>query len=300
MKKLNLSCRYALVALDGLESLHPSMAKSAVIRAVAAARVLEEVTQNEDEYGLSFFTEKVNKAVEVAKHMEKKEEKETERDIAVLLETDGLMEEIPDILGCDMDYYTAGIELKAYRSEECTYTEITEGLRSKIMGDGSISMEDVILLWLLRESGCIHDLFSVAEQTKVQERMTELASENECLRFLWKAEFHSVAGNFVGRFLKVKHEIFRNPYLEGVNLLFPFMERRKAIFIDLVVLGTSVKDRRMAVIEHLTKMGHDVQEIRAGSETLLKVNRVYYRIFPMTKRAYKVPIQGVNLVPVYM
>ena len=32
---------------------------------------------------------------------------------------------------------------------------------------------------------------------------------------------------------------------------------------------------------------------------LLKIGNIYYRIFPMTKTAYKVPIQGVNLVPAY-
>ena len=52
-------------------------------------------------------------------------------------------------------------------------------------------------------------------------------------------------------------------------------------------------------MEHLTKMGHYVEEVKSGSETLLKVDNAYYRIFPMTKRAYKVPIQGANLVPVY-
>ena len=51
--------------------------------------------------------------------------------------------------------------------------------------------------------------------------------------------------------------------------------------------------------EYLKKKGFAVEEIRVGSETLLKIGNIYYRIFPMTKTAYKVPIQGVNLVPAY-
>lgn len=39
MKDLTLSQQYALLALDGQESIHPSVAKSAVLRAVSAARV---------------------------------------------------------------------------------------------------------------------------------------------------------------------------------------------------------------------------------------------------------------------
>lgn len=299
MKELVLSQQYAVIALDGLESLHPSMAKSAVIRAIAAAKVMEEVMHTEAESDPAVFIPKLNEAVEAAKDLGKKGAKQIEEEMAGLLEADGLMEQIPDILGCDMDYYTAGVELKAYRSDEDTYIRIREGLRAEILEEGVISTECAVLLWLLRESGCIHDLFSVSEQDQVQRRMTDAAAENEIFRAMWQTEFHSAVESFAGRFLRAKHNLFKNPYLEGVNLIFPYLERRKAIFIDFVVLGTDVQSRRIAVMEHLSKMGHYVEEVKSGSETLLKIDNAYYRIFPTVKRAYKVPIQGANLVPVY-
>lgn len=299
MKELVLSRQYAVIALDGLESLHPSMAKSAVIRAIAAAKVMEEVMHTEAESDPAVFILKLNEAVEVVKDLRKKDEKQIEEEMAALLEADGLMEQIPDILGCDMDYYTSGVELKAYRSDEDTYIRIREGLRAEILEEGVISTECAVLLWLLRESGCIHDLFSVSEQDQVQRRMTDAAAENEIFRAMWQTEFHSAVESFAGRFLRAKHNLFKNPYLEGVNLIFPYLERRKAIFIDFVVLGTDVQSRRIAVMEHLSKMGHYVEEVKSGSETLLKIDNAYYRIFPTVKRAYKVPIQGANLVPVY-
>lgn len=299
MKELVLSQQYAVIALDGLESLHPSMAKSAVIRAIAAAKVMEEVMHTEAESDPAVFILKLNEAVEGVKDLRKKDEKQIEEEMAGLLEADGLMEQIPDILGCDMDYYTSGVELKAYRSDEDTYIRIREGLRAEILEEGVISTECAVLLWLLRESGCIHDLFSVSEQDQVQRRMTDAAAENEIFRAMWQTEFHSAVESFAGRFLRAKHNLFKNPYLEGVNLIFPYLERRKAIFIDFVVLGTDVQSRRIAVMEHLSKMGHYVEEVKSGSETLLKIDNAYYRIFPTVKRAYKVPIQGANLVPVY-
>ena len=299
MKELVLSRQYAVIALDGLESLHPSMAKSAVIRAIAAAKVMEEVMHTEAESDPAVFILKLNEAVEGVKDLRKKDEKQIEEEMAALLEADGLMEQIPDILGCDMDYYTAGVELKAYRSDEDTYIRIREGLRAEILEEGVISTECAVLLWLLRESGCIHDLFSVSEQDQVQRRMTDAAAENEIFHAMWQTEFHSAVESFAGRFLRAKHNLFKNPYLEGVNLIFPYLERRKAIFIDFVVLGTDVQSRRIAVMEHLSKMGHYVEEVKSGSETLLKIDNAYYRIFPTVKRAYKVPIQGANLVPVY-
>lgn len=298
MKELILSQQYALLALNGQESLHPSVAKNAVLRAVAAARVLE-TELGRDTNSFSEFSAALQKAVQIAKTLKKKEASQIEQEVVNALKAEELLKEVPDLLGCDMDYDTSGIELKAYLSDEISYVRIKEGLRAEILEDGPISLEYAVLLWLLRESGCIHDLFSISEQSRVEERMTEGAAQDEQYRTLWEAEFHSIFEGVMNRFVKTKSKLFKNPYLEGVNLAFPYLDRRKSVFIDMVILGTNVADRRAAAIEYLSKKGFTVEEIRIGSETLLKIGNIYYRIFPMTKTAYKVPIQGVNLVPAY-
>ena len=298
MKELILSQQYALLALNGQESLHPSVAKNAVLRAVAAARVLE-TELGRDTNSFSEFSAALQKAVQIAKTLKKKEASRIEQEVVNALKAEELLKEVPDLLGCDMDYDTSGIELKAYLSDEISYVRIKEGLRAEILEDGPISLEYAVLLWLLRESGCIHDLFSISEQSRVEERMTEGAAQDEQYRTLWEAEFHSIFEGVMNRFVKTKSKLFKNPYLEGVNLAFPYLDRRKSVFIDMVILGTNVADRRAAAIEYLSKKGFTVEEIRIGSETLLKIGNIYYRIFPMTKTTYKVPIQGVNLVPAY-
>lgn len=299
MKELILSQQYALLALNGQESLHPSVAKNAVLRAVAAAQVLEIEMGKADTSSFSEFSAALQKAVQIAKTLKKKEASRIEQEVVNALKAEELLKEVPDLLGCDMDYDTSGIELKAYLSDEISYVRIKEGLRAEILEDGPISLEYAVLLWLLRESGCIHDLFSVSEQSRVEERMAETAAQDEQYRTLWEAEFHSIFEGVMNRFVKTKSKLFKNPYLEGVNLAFPYLDRRKSVFIDMVILGTNVADRRAAAIEYLSKKGFTVEEIRIGSETLLKIGNIYYRIFPMTKTAYKVPIQGVNLVPAY-
>ena len=295
MKDWKLSEQYAIVALNGLESLHASMAKDAVLRGIAAAKVLEPYIGEED----SVFLTKLEEAVERAKSIKKKEEKELEEEMASVLKAEGVLEIVPDLLGCDMDYYTSGVELKAYRSEESIYLRIREGLRAEILEEGEISRECALLLWLFRESGCIHDLFSVEEQNKVQKRMLDMTAQEPIVQELWQSEFYSAVEKFVEKFLRTKRNLFKNPYLQGVNLVFPFLERRSAIFIDFVVFGTDVKSRRIAVMEHLVSFGHYVEEVKLGSETLLKIDNAYYRIVPGTRTAYKVPIQGASLVPVY-
>ena len=299
MKELILSQQYALLALNGQESLHPSVAKNAVLRAVAAAQVLEIEMGKADTSSFSEFSAALQKAVQIAKTLKKKEASRIEQEVVNALKAEELLKEVPDLLGCDMDYDTSGIELKAYLSDEISYVRIKEVLRAEILEDGPINLEYAVLLWLLRESGCIHDLFSISEQSRVEERMTETAAQDEQYRTLWEAEFHSIFEGAMNRFVKTKSKLFKNPYLEGVNLAFPYLDRRKSVFIDMVIWGTNIADRRAAAIEYLSKKGFTVEEIRIGSETLLKIGNIYYRIFPMTKTAYKVPIQGVNLVPAY-
>ena len=295
MKDWKLSEQYAIVALNGLESLHASMAKDAVLRGIAAAKVLEPYIGEED----SVFLTKLEEAVERAKSIKKKEKKELEEEMTAVLKAEGILEIVPDLLGCDMDYYTSGVELKAYRSEESIYLRIREGLRAEILEEGEISRECALILWLFRESGCIHDLFSVEEQNKVQRRMLDMTAQEPIVQELWQSEFYSAVEKFVEKFLRTKRNLFKNPYLQGVNLVFPFLERRSAIFIDFVVFGTDVKSRRIAVMELLVSFGHYVEEVKLGSETLLKIDNAYYRIVPGTRTAYKVPIQGASLVPVY-
>ena len=277
MKELILSQQYALLALNGQESLHPSVAKNAVLRAVAAARVLE-TELGRDTSSFSEFSAALQKAVQIAKTLKKKEASQIEQEVVNALKAEELLKEVPDLLGCDMDYDTSGIELKAYLSDEISYVRIKEGLRAEILEDGPISLEYAVLLWLLRESGCIHDLFSISEQSRVEERMTEGAAQDEQYRTLWEAEFHSIFEGVMNRFVKTKSKLFKNPYLEGVNLAFPYLDRRKSVFIDMVIWGTNVADRRAAAIEYLSKKGFTVEEIRIGSETLLKIGNIYYRI----------------------
>lgn len=296
MKDYTLSQQFALIGLDGLDAIHPSMAKTMVVRGVAAARLLETCCLSEGEP----VETTLQTGLKDIAGMNKKELGCLEEEVRELLEQDGALEKAPDILACDMNYATAGVEIMAYRTNADIYTRLAEGIRAEVLEEGPITREAFCLLWLMRESGCLHDVFSVEEQTRLNARMVELSAAVPLYQAIWQAEFHNSLESLAGNFLRAKKNLFKNPYMEGVNLLFPFLDRRKSIFIDFVVLGTDVKSRRLAVLSYLSEQGHYVQEVKYGDETLLKVDNVYYRIFPMTKVCYRIPIQGANLVPVYL
>lgn len=296
MKDYTLAQQYALVGLDGLESLHTNMAKSAVIRAVAVAQLLERLLA--EGRSVEQFRENLEEGLEKIRKQKKKDAQALEKEITGLLKADGMLEEVPDLLACDMNYYTAGVNMKTYRCDKEAYLQITENVRAEILKESSVTMNSICLLWLFRESGCMHEIFSVEEQKRVENRMVQTMAENEIYRILWESEFHNSLENIAGSLLQFRENLFHNPYLEGVNMVFPFLDRRQAIFIDFVVLGTTVKNRRMAIMSFLSERGHYVEEVKSGSETLLKIDNAYYRVFPATV-VYKLPIQGARLVPVY-
>ena len=83
----------------------------------AAARVLE-TELGRDTNSFLEFSAALQKAVQIAKTLKKKEASQIEQEVVNALKAEELLKEVPDLLGCDMDYDTSGIELKAYLSDE--------------------------------------------------------------------------------------------------------------------------------------------------------------------------------------
>lgn len=312
-KEYTLSQQFAIISLDGLSCTHHSMAKSAAVRGIAAAQLLEEILFREEGETAGAlpeaeeFQKRLEKGIAEVKKMKRKKADALEKEITNLLIADGGLEIAPDLLGCDMNYYTAGNTMKSYRSNRDIYLSVAESVRGEILEEGPVTLECVCLLWLMRESGSLHDIFSVKEQERVQERMVTFCAQKSGSNvgdagyagMIWKQEFHRTPELTAKSFLKGKRKLFQNPYLAGINLLFPFLDRRQAIFVDFVVCGTSVKDRRQMMIKFLTERGHLVEEVKNGTETLLLIDNAYYRVWPKTVSCGRIPIQGANLLPVY-
>lgn len=268
-----------------------SVAKQAALRGVAIAKTLEEWLPRLEESESDAFQSAFIPALDSVKQMPKKELRVLEQEVAGGLKEKGELEEVQDLLAFDMNYETAGLSTRRYRSRPETYLLIREAVRAEVLEDGVLSTECICLLWLFRETGVLHDIFTVSVQEKVHAKLTLHAAKQAVIAELLNAEVHRVGEIFGIKYLKFKKELFHNPYLQGINLMFPFLERRQTIFVDFVVLGTDVSGRRQKVISYLQERGHYVDEYKYQEETLLKIDNAYYRIFPTTRWA-KFPITG--------
>ena len=298
MKEYSIEEQFAIVALNAQDSRHDSAAKNAVIAGIAAAKAVQRLLYEEEKPDAAEWERKLREQLNAVKKMSRKKRREVETDMADILKAEGILQEIPNLLGCDMNYYTANVTMREYKSDPGVYQSIVEGVRAVIEEQEEVSEKTVVLFWLFRESGCLHDIFTVEEQETVQNKLSAAAAGNPLYKAILGQEFHSAVWLLGIQYVNWKHKLFRNPYLEGVNLMFPFLDRRQAIFIDMVIVGTSVSDRRSAAIAFLEKNGHTCEEIKNGTETIVKVDNGYYRIFP-SARSFKIPVQGVELLPVY-
>ena len=166
MKDYTFTQQFILIGLDGLDSLHTSTAKTAVMRGIQAAMFLEENLELLEQNTNSEFQE-AWKMIESQIHkLDKTDVESLEKIVTAPLKEDGTLEEIQDLLACDINYESAGIDIKVYRTEASVYQKISESIRTEILGDGEISTECFGLLWLMRESCCLHEHFSTEEQKK--------------------------------------------------------------------------------------------------------------------------------------
>ncbi len=298
MRELTVTEQFALIALTGQDSKHETAAKKMAVIGIAIAQMMQNTLFDNTEDDILKLKVQLENRVIKLKGMRTKERKKVEEEIVNILKAQQCLTEIPNILGCDINYYTANVTMKEYKSDEKLYMQITESIRAAILEPGDIPEEIIILLWLIRECGCMCDIFSVNEQCIVENRLLEISMANPLYQMILSLEFHDKALAAYKKFLSKKRNLFKNPYLEGVNLLFPFLDRRQAIFIDMVITGTTVKERRQTAIDFLIKQGHSCEEIKSGTETIVKVDNGYYRIFPATRR-YQLPVQGIQLLPVY-
>lgn len=299
MKDFTLSQQCALIGLDGLDSLHPSIAKKAVLHAVAIAKLSEDFLPEFETMSSDTFGQKLSDIIKQGRRLSSKKLRTLEKETASLLIADGILEEIPDLLACDMTYYTSGVDIKAYRCTPDCYTSLTEGLRAEFLENGPATTESIFLLWLLRECGCFPDIFSRDEQRILEQHMLNHTTSNALFRILWESEFHSHVESFALSLIHWKKDLLKAPIGQGVNMAFPFFDRRQAVFVDFVIFNTSVADRRTAMINFLIEKGHYVEEVKNGSETLLKIDNAYYRVFPKVVTVSHVPVQGAHLLPVY-
>ncbi|WP_195576581.1 hypothetical protein [Paenibacillus sp. 1001270B_150601_E10] len=326
MIDLPLTHSFALVALNAQRSLELTTAKKVALRCIAAAAVLEvyldngftpsghELTLNKEaliqaqplryrDFVLQALDHKGGGSIgdlktwlRKASMLPTRKLKQLEDAIFDSLKEMGLLEEIPHLLACDLYFHTSGVKIKEYRSELESYSRITEHLRADILEDGQVTDETISMLWLLRESGSMHDLFSRNELEKVSARMYALYQQDPLAQSLYTIRIHRGTELAIKQFLRMKKAAIKTPVGSGLNFIFPVLERSQAIFIDTEKMFPNAEARLRDVVVRLESNGHKVIVVRDGDVPALKIDNRVYNAIPHAEYG-RVPIHGVRLIP---
>jgi len=322
--ELSFAQNFSLIALNAQDSLHLTTAKKVSLRCMAAAAICELyldhgftmkkdvltlAIQDLEQSTTTLYQETVLKAIlgknenlsdtlpHYLTHVTKlsnKHLREVELTFADSLKVIDELEEIPNLLGCDLEFKTAGISLKEYRSNAELFTRVTESLRAEILEEGTMTDESSLMLWLLRESGCLYDIFSKEELKRVVDRINEIFESNSLAKQVLPVNIHKSIEMSVKNFLTIKRQVMSTPIGTGSNFTFPVFERSQSIFIDTEALFSNKEDRLRDVIARLEENGHTFTVIHEGEVPVIKIDNFLYEAIP-TAMQYRFPVQGVRL-----
>ncbi|MGG6310310.1 GPP34 family phosphoprotein [Paenibacillus macerans] len=328
MAELTLAQTFSMIALNAQRSNHMTAVKKVALRAMAAAVILEVYLDGgftarngteelaigqdtQDSGGLTAYRGLILKPLRSRAHgrhaqlqwwlkrassLSKRRLVRLERAIARSLMDLGMLEEIPNLLGCDMFYESAGVSIKEYRCDMHEYTRITEEIRAEILEDGPVNDETICLLWLLRESGCLPDFFSRHELDKVAARMNDLDQANRLAHKMFLIRIRRGWGIAVKHFLHLKTAFVRTTVGTGILFLFPLLERSQAVFIETEAWFSNSRKRLDAVQQRLESQGHAFTVLKDGEIPAIKIDNLVYEAVPHFV-GMRVPIQGVRLLP---
>lgn len=323
--ELRFSQNFSLVALNAQDSLHLTNAKKVALRCMAAASILElyleqgftldkdMVTFNRkglERPDIPLYQEIVLEAVlgrkesssdtlahllTVVSKLSKKYLLKIERAFADSLIGNHALEEIPNLLGCDLLFNTAGVSMKEYRSNEELFTRVIENLRAETLEEGLMTDESIFMLWLMRESGCLNDIFSDEELKRVRVRMSELFENSNLARKVLPVAIHSSREITIKKFLRLKRAAMSTPTGIGINFTFPAFERSQSVFIDTEAYFGSKEERLCDVLTRLREKGHNYTVLSEGTVPLIKIDNLIYEAVPSAVNGGKMPIHGVRL-----
>lgn len=325
MSNHKLAQNFALIALNAQDSLHLTMVKKIALRCMAAAVILElyidqgfavdnsrMILRNDilDQsqtisYHKTILNPLLKKGIKgdlkswlkKASTLPDSKLLAFERVIADSLKADHLLEEIPNLLGCDLYYVTSSVKMKEYRADRREYTRITEGIRAEILEDGPVTEEAICLFWLLRESGCWSDLFSQNELEIVAARMNELYHGAALAKLIFPLRIRQGVRIACKNFMRWKRRVIATPLGTGLNFFFPILERSQSIFIDTETWFPNSNNIIGDLERRFVSLGHTFTVLQKGKSPLIKVNNTVFQVIPQAIVISRVPIHGLRLLP---
>lgn len=254
MEELKISTIFFLLAMDGMEVGISSDSRNAVIRAYHGISSMENGEKPEVVVPRSGRLFRKTIAAEEQRAVE---------------ESGGLFTTVDSLKMLTLDAMFSSERKQVYRANSEIFSAasslIRESVKSRTVDDGT-----AMLIWLLRESGCLPEFLGSNE-------LETLKDIDGIRRFpLWN--------EFIGKKLELGEKRRVDSY--------PECERFEAVFLENILLKGD--DRKTALLEYLDNGGHEVMDMG----NLLRIDNRLYSCNMDAVLKDRIVRKGINLVPV--
>lgn len=286
MEKNYLAKQYALISLNGEEASNKTVVGKMKNRVITAAVFLEDIL--EEKMALGEWIKKIQK-------LPQKKCNQIADSIKVEMKAEDILEEIPSLLECDVNYETLEIRINQYRADYDTYTRTAEYIKAEMLDGGEISDEVLCLVWLLKQSGDLGSVFSTEEMHVIKEKYIQLYRENELANNLFETDLKVGGSVWWKNFLAAKKKWARTPMGAGIVSRFPVLERSESVFIATEKWFPNSEERIDDVRKLLTDRGHICELKHEGPVALMEIDHVLYELVPDGMPMKTITIHGVRL-----
>lgn len=208
---------------------------------------------------------------------------------------DHLIDDISSLLECDFNYQTSGIKIREYRSSNMQYHNEIEYVKAELLDGGAVSDEVISLIWLIKQSGDLLNIFSSEEVGKIQEVITKLYVENSFVNSLFSTNIKGDISRGWKAFLFHKNGLAKTQLGNGFISKIPALEKSESIFIQTEKMFANSKERIADVKKILESNGHICQVRSTGEISLMEIDNILYELIPDAVRVRVMNVHGVRL-----
>ncbi len=323
MKTSNLTQQYSIIILNGEEDTNSIVMKlknrcivaSVLLNAILEGKMQNKINDRKDLYfgnkedgTLDNITLAMYKEVNMQNNLgtlsewldaiQKISQKACDKiagNVKDIMIRENLLEKIPSLLECDLNYASAGISIKQYRASQTLYMTTIDYIKAEILEEGEISEETICLIWLIKQSDDLSKIFSAAELKIVEEKYIKLFQKNEFAHTLFKNSIKTNGAVGVKRLLAAKKSISNTSFGHGFVSKIPCIEKSESIFLATESMFESDEERVTYVKKELIDKGHICEIKHVGKISLVEIDNILYELVPDAIRMRLTNIHGVRL-----
>ncbi|WP_222864760.1 hypothetical protein, partial [Serratia marcescens] len=152
------------------------------------------------------------------------------------------------------------------------YHNEIEYVKAELLDGGAVSDEVISLIWLIKQSGDLLNIFSSEEVGKIQEVITKLYVENSFVNSLFSTNIKGDISRGWKAFLFHKNGLAKTQLGNGFISKIPALEKSESIFIQTEKMFANSKERIADVKKILESNGHICQVRSTGEISLMEID----------------------------